>query len=84
MKQSTTVVRRIPMAAFVFFTSEAQRQRRPFNIIVEGAARSFAKLSPYQREEFTIGEPPTIETAASLLQRTAPAPANRRKAKVAK
>jgi hypothetical protein len=84
MKQSPTIVCRMPRAAFVVFSDEAARQCRPLPNIIAGAARAFEKLSPAQREEFTIGEPPSIETAASLLGRTLPAPVNRRKVKVAK
>lgn len=78
MKQST-IVQRIPGDAFDVFAGEAMRQARPVGQIILGASRAFKKLSPAQREEFTIGEPPTIETAKSLLQRTGPAPANRKR-----
>lgn len=78
MKQPSVQVR-IPTAAFDVFASEAIRQVRPITTVVLGAARAFAKLSPAAREEFTIGERPSIETAASLLKRNGPAPANRRR-----
>lgn len=78
MKQPT-LVKRIPSEAYDAFCGEALRQGRDVKLVMSGAARAFIKLSPAQREEFTIGEPPTIQTAKSLLGRTRPAPANRRR-----
>lgn len=78
MKQPTTVLR-IPGVAFDVFAHEAIRQCRPVGQIILGASRAFKKLSPALREEFTIGEPMTIETAASLLGRTSPAKPNRKR-----
>lgn len=77
MNHTTTL--RCPSSEAVFLASEAVRQKRPLVQIVGAAARALESLPEGQREAFTIGEPPTIETAASLLGRTGPAKPNRRK-----
>ncbi len=76
---TTSIVYRLPRRAFDILSREAIRQARPLPQVILGAARAFQSLPEETREEFTIGEPPTIETAASLLGRTRPAKPNRRK-----
>lgn len=80
MKQPpTSVVCRLPLAAFDIFTREACRQARPLPLVITAAARALAELPEQKREVFTIGEQLSQETAASLLGRTRPAKPNRRK-----
>lgn len=80
MKQPpTSVVCRLPLAAFDIFTREACRQARPLPLVITAAARALAELPEQKREVFTIGEQLSQETAASLLGRTSPAKPNRRK-----
>jgi hypothetical protein len=77
MNHTTTL--RCPSPAAAFLASEAVRQSRPLVQIVGAAARALESLPEREREAFTIGEPPSIETAKTLLDRTRPAKPNRRK-----
>lgn len=79
MSQST-IVRRIPVAAFDVLAREAIRQCRPFPAVITGAARAFAQLTPAQRDAFTIGEPMSDADRAKLgLKPAATVKPNRRK-----